>query len=373
MLAEATITYYVTFIREFLADRFGRGRVTFARLCAGDIVRFVQRQASRLHPKRAKQLTTALRAFLHYARHRGDITEDLVAAVPCVANWSMPSFPRGIPAESVRQLLTSIDRKTARGRRDYAILLALCQGGPRCVTHAGVALARRGAMTTLRSAVHAYLVMRRDLGFHLREAGRLLLQFVMFMEQHRASIITTRLALTWAQQPQTVQPAEWARRLSIVRIFARYRRATDPRTEIPPDGLLPYRPKRARPYPYSAQLYLQKGCTGCHGRNGSMAPAPTLIKSDGTMTNPYPCLSPCVNDNNVMALHSPYATVLWDYINRGMPLGKEQTLKPDEVYALTAFLLFKNNVIKEDDVMDAQSLPTVVMPNRNGHALPPEP
>ena len=45
-----------------------------------------------------------------------------------------------------------------------------------------------------------------------------------------------------------------------------------------------------------------------------------------------------------MALHSPYATVMWDYINRGMPLGKEGTLKPDEVYALTAFLLFKNGV-----------------------------
>lgn len=106
-------------------------------------------------------------------------------------------------------------------------------------------------MTTLRAAVRAYLAMRRDLGFHLRETGRLLLQFVAFMEQHRTTTITTRLALAWAQQPQTVQPAEWARRLSIVRIFARYRRAFDPRTEIPPDGLLPYRPKRARPYLYS--------------------------------------------------------------------------------------------------------------------------
>jgi integrase/recombinase XerD len=106
-------------------------------------------------------------------------------------------------------------------------------------------------MTTLRSAVHEYLAMRRDLGFHLRDAGRLLLQFVVFMEQHRASTITTRFALAWAQQPQTVQPAEWARRLSIVRIFARYRHATDARTEIPPDGLLPYRPPRARPYLYS--------------------------------------------------------------------------------------------------------------------------
>ena len=62
-------------------------------------------------------------------------------------------------------------------------------------------------MTTLRAAVRAYLAMRRDLGFHLRETGRLLLQFVAFMEQHRATTITTRLALAWAQQPQTVQPA----------------------------------------------------------------------------------------------------------------------------------------------------------------------
>jgi S-disulfanyl-L-cysteine oxidoreductase SoxD len=62
----------------------------------------------------------------------------------------------------------------------------------------------------------------------------------------------------------------------------------------------------------------------------------------------------------VMALHSPFATVIWDYINRGMPIGKEGTLQPDEVYALTAFLLFKNGVIKEDDVMDAHSVPQVV-------------
>ena len=64
--------------------------------------------------------------------------------------------------------------------------------------------------------------------------------------------------------------------------------------------------------------------------------------------------------------------MIWDYIHRGMPLGKEGSLKPDEVYSLTAFLLYKNDVIKEDEVMDAQSLPKVKMPNRNGFALPPE-
>jgi hypothetical protein len=86
----------------------------------------------------------------------------------------------------------------------------------------------------------------------------------------------------------------------------------------------------------------------------------------------HPCLSPCVNDNNVMALQSPFATVMWDYINRGMPIGKEGTLLPDDVYSLTAFLLYKNGVIGEDDILDARSLPDVVMPNRNGFALPPE-
>jgi cytochrome c len=119
-----------------------------------------------------------------------------------------------------------------------------------------------------------------------------------------------------------------------------------------------------------AQLYVQKGCAGCHGRSGSGSQAPTLIKSDGTTPGSTPCLAPCINDSNVMALHSPYATVMWDYINRGMPLGKEGSLKPDEVYALTAYLLFKNGVIQESDVLDAQSLPKVAMPNRQGAAQP---
>jgi integrase len=106
-------------------------------------------------------------------------------------------------------------------------------------------------MNTLRQAVEEYLSMRRDLGFRLREAGKGLLDFTAFMEQHRASYITNALALAWAQQPANVQPAYWARRLSFVRGFARYRSATDPRTQIPPQGLLPFQPKRARPYLYS--------------------------------------------------------------------------------------------------------------------------
>lgn len=106
-------------------------------------------------------------------------------------------------------------------------------------------------MTTLRQAVQEYLRMRRDLGFKLLEAGKGLLDFARFMEQHRASYITQALALAWAQQPSHVQPAHWAKRLSFVRGFAKYRSATDPRTQIPAPGLLPFRPKRARPYLYT--------------------------------------------------------------------------------------------------------------------------
>jgi mono/diheme cytochrome c family protein len=135
-----------------------------------------------------------------------------------------------------------------------------------------------------------------------------------------------------------------------------------------------------------AQVYVQRGCAGCHGPTGAGGRAPTLISSKlasapaaqndpnsmAGMHTPPPCLSPCVNDSNAMALHSPFATVIWDYINRGMPIGKEGTLTPNEVYSLTAFLLYKNKVIQqEDEVIDAQSLPKVKMPNQDGFALPP--
>ena len=108
-------------------------------------------------------------------------------------------------------------------------------------------------MNTLREAVRDYLQMRRSLGFKLRETGKLLPAFVKFLEEHRSSFITTRLALVWAQQPSTVQPAEWAHRLSVARTFARFRSAADPRTQIPPPDLLPFQPKRARPYLYSEE------------------------------------------------------------------------------------------------------------------------
>lgn len=121
-----------------------------------------------------------------------------------------------------------------------------------------------------------------------------------------------------------------------------------------------------------AALFVSKGCGGCHGASGSGGHAPTLVPSKGAQpAMAMTCLAPCVNDSNAMAVHSPFATTIWDYINRGMPLGKEGSLTPNEVYALTAYILYKSNVVKEDDVMDAESLPKVKMPNRDGFALPP--
>jgi mono/diheme cytochrome c family protein len=124
-----------------------------------------------------------------------------------------------------------------------------------------------------------------------------------------------------------------------------------------------------------AQLYVRKGCAVCHGPTGAGGKAPTLIVAKGAPTMPgaMPGMDMGIQPPGLMAVSAPYATTMWDYISRGMPLGKEGTLTPSEVYSLTAFLLYKNDVLKsEDEVMDAQSLPKVQMPNRDGYGGHPE-
>ena len=130
-LATATIVNYVPFVRDFLKQCFGTKPVDLSGLNATDVLDFVQRQAPRLHRKRAKLMTTALRSFLRYTRYCGQVDVDLAAAVPVVPNWSMTTIPRAISSDKVRQLLASIDRGTGTGRRDYAILLLLARLGLR--------------------------------------------------------------------------------------------------------------------------------------------------------------------------------------------------------------------------------------------------
>ena len=105
-------------------------------------------------------------------------------------------------------------------------------------------------MKGLQKAVEQYLSMRRALGFKLKNTAPTLFDFVAFFEKQGASHITIPLAMRWAQC-RPARPAEWARRLSCVRCFARYWSATDPKTQIPPWSLLPHRPSRARPYLYT--------------------------------------------------------------------------------------------------------------------------
>ena len=106
-------------------------------------------------------------------------------------------------------------------------------------------------MSELRQAIDQYLALRRSLGFELREPENVLRRFVAFAEREGAAYITTDLVLRWTSEPSKAQPATWASWVAIVRRFARWWSATDPRTEAPPEGLLSHRLRRQHPYIYS--------------------------------------------------------------------------------------------------------------------------
>ena len=106
-------------------------------------------------------------------------------------------------------------------------------------------------MIDLRTLLDEYLATRRALGVRLEEAGRLLEQFVAFARRHEAPFVTTELAFRWATQSNHAQPAHWAKRLGLVRGFARYANAVNPQHQIPPQGLIAHRYRRPRPYIYS--------------------------------------------------------------------------------------------------------------------------
>lgn len=106
-------------------------------------------------------------------------------------------------------------------------------------------------MSDLRTALHDYLKLRRQLGFELKTQGRLLEGYVRFMERVGAEHITTELALAWAKLPIDARPHRWRRRLGIVRAFARYVATIDPSSEVPAEDLLPATQSRVAPYIYS--------------------------------------------------------------------------------------------------------------------------
>jgi cytochrome c len=109
-----------------------------------------------------------------------------------------------------------------------------------------------------------------------------------------------------------------------------------------------------------AVVYEQK-CQNCHGEKGAGQPNDRLVGGHGTLTSTGPV--------RTVGSYWPYATTVFDYVRRAMPYTQPHSLSDDEVYAVTAYLLHLNGIIGEADVMDAQTLATVKMPNRDNFIL----
>jgi S-disulfanyl-L-cysteine oxidoreductase SoxD len=123
---------------------------------------------------------------------------------------------------------------------------------------------------------------------------------------------------------------------------------------IPPDGTgLP--PGSGTP-DQGAVVYIQK-CQSCHGEKGAGKPNDPLVGGQGTLTSTSPV--------RTIGSYWPYATTVFDYVRRAMPYTESKSLTNEEVYAVTAYLLHLNGIIGAQDVMNAQTLPQVKMPNRD--------
>lgn len=99
-------------------------------------------------------------------------------------------------------------------------------------------------------------------------------------------------------------------------------------------------------------------CQACHGPKGVGKPADRLVGGIGSLGTGKPV--------RTVGSYWPYATTLFDYTRRAMPIGNPLSLTNDEVYAVTAYVLYLNGIIGENAEMNAQTLPQVKMPNRDG-------
>jgi S-disulfanyl-L-cysteine oxidoreductase SoxD len=99
-------------------------------------------------------------------------------------------------------------------------------------------------------------------------------------------------------------------------------------------------------------------CASCHGPTGQEGPMDRLVGGAGTLGSPKPV--------RTIGSYWPYATTVYDYVHRAMPFLAPQSLSPEEVYSVVAWLLYQNGIIAEDTILDAHSLPNITMPNRKG-------
>lgn len=131
---------------------------------------------------------------------------------------------------------------------------------------------------------------------------------------------------------------------------------------IGPDGAeLP--PGRARAAEGRAVYEIK--CAACHGKTGTEGPQDVLVGGRGTLNTDKPL--------KTIGSYWPDATTVWDYTYRAMPFIQPGSLTPEEVYQTTAYLLYLNGIIGENDVIDEKSLPHVMMPNRDGFEPDPRP
>ena len=99
-------------------------------------------------------------------------------------------------------------------------------------------------------------------------------------------------------------------------------------------------------------------CARCHGATGREGPEDVLVGGIGSLATAKP--------EKTVGSYWPYATTLWDYVNRAMPFDRPGVLSPDDVYAVTAYVLQLNGIVTPTEVIDASSLPKIRMPNRDG-------
>ena len=129
-------------------------------------------------------------------------------------------------------------------------------------------------MKSLQNHLTEYVLARRALGTRLAEPAKTLRHFIRFLARRKARFITIQLALEWSQRPQGVQRATWARKLSMVRQFARWMSAIEPCHQVPPRRLLNVRHRRRKPHIYSDEQIarLMAQAAQLPSRNGMRAP-----------------------------------------------------------------------------------------------------
>jgi site-specific recombinase XerD len=130
-LRERTSKTYLFYVRKFLEEKFSGVTIDFSKLRAQDITGFIRLHARDYSRSYAKSMTKALRSFLRYLHFRGDLTSDLAACVPAVANWSLSDIPKFLEPDQIEQVLDHCNLRVATGLRDHAILLLLARLGLR--------------------------------------------------------------------------------------------------------------------------------------------------------------------------------------------------------------------------------------------------